>query len=310
MVKINEQLIPVGHPNRAGTKTIPIAVIVHYTANDAPSATDTANANYFARKYIVKNGVIYESNGIDKFRYGSTQWIIDQDSATLVIPQNEVSWGCGDRQLPYNNGYKGQTKIAYDIFNHKQNYLTINYEICNNDTIKNSNADWQMACNNAIEIIAQDMIKYNIPIDRIYKHQDLSGKICPKPFIDNPKSWEDFKNRIINKINNKQEGSESEVIMDKVYTCKRIVTTTLNVRTSPSTDGKILGQFKADEVIVCTGEVGNGWIRVVYQDQDGFCSEKYTNPFIELDYKSKCEQLSKDNNALTSKLNAIKNILD
>ena len=200
-MEIRQDFIPVGHPNRCGQKITPIAVVVHYTANEAASATDVANANYFKRKYINKDGINYESDGVTKFRCGSAQWIIDQDSATLAIPQNEVAWGCGDRALPYDNGYNGQTKIAHDIFNYQQNYLTINYEICNNDTIKNSNDDWNMACNNAIEIIAKDMITFNISIFRIYRHYDISGKICPKPFVDNEKAWIDFKNKIINKIN-------------------------------------------------------------------------------------------------------------
>lgn len=201
MVKVINQLIPLGHPNRKGIKTKPIGVVVHYTANDAPSATDTANVKYASRAYKTINGVIYEANGNDKFRYGSAHWYIDNDSATLAIPIDENCWGCGDRALSYDNGCKGQTKVARDIFKYKQNYLTINYEICNNDTIKNSTKDWDMACDNAIEIIANDMIKYNIPITMVYRHHDISGKNCPSPFVSNSKAWENFKVKLQNKIN-------------------------------------------------------------------------------------------------------------
>lgn len=190
MLEFNEMLIPLDHPNRKGTKITPIACVIHYTANDSPTATDTNNVKYASRPYVIKDGVAYEAGGKTKFRYGSAQWYIDEDSATLAIPTDEVAWGCGDRQLPYDNGCKGQTKIARDIFGYNQNYKTINYEICNN-------GDWNKACANAIEIIADDMIKYGISDDMIFRHHDLTGKICPKPFVDNPNAWEMFKQEVI-----------------------------------------------------------------------------------------------------------------
>lgn len=188
--EIRQQLIPIGHPNRKGVKINPIAIVVHYTANDKPTATDTNNVKYIGRAYKKINGIFYETDSKTKFRQGSAQWFIDEDSATLCIPQNEVAWGCGDRQLSYNNGYKGQTKIAREIFNHNQNYLTINYELCNN-------ANWRKTCNNAIPIIVNDMITYGIKPEMIFRHHDITGKICPKPFVDNIKEWEEFKNKII-----------------------------------------------------------------------------------------------------------------
>jgi hypothetical protein len=51
-MKIIEQIIPAGHPNRPGVKrTETLAVVIHYTANEKPGATDTANAAYFGRKW-------------------------------------------------------------------------------------------------------------------------------------------------------------------------------------------------------------------------------------------------------------------
>lgn len=192
-LQIKEQLVSKNHPNRPTSQNMPIAVIIHYTANDSPSATDTANANYINRTYKLINGSYYESDGKTNFRYGSAQWFIDEDSATRTIPQNEVAWGCGDRQLSYDNGYKGQTKIAKEIFDHKQNYKTINYELCNN-------GDWKKACDNSIDIIAQDMVDFDISTDMIFRHYDITGKICPKPFVDDINAWNEYKNKIIKRV--------------------------------------------------------------------------------------------------------------
>lgn len=187
--EIKQQLIPIGHPNRKGTKMKPIAIVIHYTANDSPTATDTANVNYVGRPYKLINGNFYESDGRTLFRYGSAQWFIDEDSATLCIPTNEVAWGCGDRNYSRNNGYDGYTKLGYELFHSQQNYKTINYELCNN-------GDWDKTCNNAIPIIVNDMIKYNIKPNMIWRHGDITGKACPLPFMEDSNAWEDFKNKI------------------------------------------------------------------------------------------------------------------
>jgi N-acetylmuramoyl-L-alanine amidase CwlA len=171
-MKIIEQIIPAGHPNRPGVKRAEtLAVVVHYTANEKPGATDTANAAYFGRKWergpvlsggkiitdVIEAGSVKDRtvNGtVQKvgtaFAYGSTQAIFDHDSGTIVMPLDEVAWGCGDRNCPYTDEWKGQQKIAKRIFGNRQNYLTLNVEICNNDIYPESNKDWIMAVDNAL----------------------------------------------------------------------------------------------------------------------------------------------------------------
>ncbi len=47
-IPINQELIPLGHPNRPGTKLSKFqAIVIHYTANENPGATDQVNAKYF-----------------------------------------------------------------------------------------------------------------------------------------------------------------------------------------------------------------------------------------------------------------------
>ncbi len=52
-------------------------------------------------------------------------------------------------------------------------------------------------------------------------------------------------------------------------------TVTLNVRSTPSTDGQILGQIGQDTPIKVTGKTSNGWFRIDFNGQTGYCSEKY-----------------------------------
>jgi N-acetylmuramoyl-L-alanine amidase CwlA len=225
---IHEKLIPAGHPNRPGTKLEKVlALVVHYTANDKLSATDEANARYMGRlweqgPYIKWNSarkiwelttgfIEFASIGRGRgrygigFNYGSTQRIADADSVTSVIPFGEVAWGCGDRQLPWDPVYKGQQPLANSLFGNRQNYLTISWEICNNDIYPNTRDDWEAACHNCRLDMAAYMKDHNLtPVFfgqkpdsakqqvLILRHYDLTGKNCPAPFVQEPKAWSNF----------------------------------------------------------------------------------------------------------------------
>lgn len=52
---------------------------------------------------------------------------------------------------------------------------------------------------NTVELTKYLMQKYNIPIDRVIRHYDVTGKICPEPYVRDETAWSDFKNRLTNK---------------------------------------------------------------------------------------------------------------
>ncbi len=55
----------------------------------------------------------------------------------------------------------------------------------------------------------------------------------------------------------------------------------LNVRQTPSTKGKIIGQFKNKETIGVTGIKKGQWIQTYYKNKLGYVSEKYVTGFHE-----------------------------
>lgn len=59
---------------------------------------------------------------------------------------------------------------------------------------------------NAAELVKYLMNKYNIPIECVIRHYDVTGKICPEPYINQSK-WENFKTLI----------TESEELMITQY---------------------------------------------------------------------------------------------
>lgn len=200
-----------GHPNRPGTKLEAVkAVVIHYTQNDHPTATDTANVRYIGRKYIRKevDGKMksFESDGVTPFRFGSAHVFCDMDSVTFAIPLDEVAWGCGDKN--FHGGYQ---KVAETVFKRRQNFQTVNVEICNNDVIKNSDEDWNSAVENARQFVVGYLKGRGFKVDvegslnpqelaaspaqgtvLILRHYDISGKNCPAPFVASQESWRQF----------------------------------------------------------------------------------------------------------------------
>lgn len=189
-LKVIEDFIPLGHPNRPGTKLYGLkARVWHSTANLNAGANDTMHKGYMGRAYKkVWNASkgkyeYFEADGKTEFRYGGAHVFIDKDSATITAPLDEVVWGCGDRPLDYNNGYKGQTKLAKEVFNNQNNYYTWNIELCMNDM-----AAWDKVLANAIEFVKTYMPGVNL---RDYRHYDMTGKSCPSPMVCKPGSKEE-----------------------------------------------------------------------------------------------------------------------
>lgn len=207
--------ISAGHPNRPGTKLSALkAIVIHYTQNDNPGATDTMNVKYIGRKYVKKDKKKYEADGVTPFRFGSAHVFCDMDSVTEAIPLDEVAWGCGDKN--YKGGYQ---RIAEKVFKRRQNFETVSVEICNNNVIKDSAEDWEKAVANAYNWVADFIHLYNLKIDitgslypqavdtsplagtvLLLRHYDITGKICPKPFVDAPKEWDKFIKIVAEKV--------------------------------------------------------------------------------------------------------------
>ena len=53
--------------------------------------------------------------------------------------------------------------------------------------------------NKTIELTKELMAKYNIPVENVIRHYDVTHKICPAPFVNNESRWNEFKSRLIPK---------------------------------------------------------------------------------------------------------------
>lgn len=162
------------HPGNRG-KTRPASAIrylvFHYTGNDGDS--DANNARYY-RDNVVK---------------ASAHYFVDDDSITQSVEDLGIAWAVGGKKwsdCPQTGGGS--------LFLTANNYNTLSIELC--DTQRDGQI---MAMEATLERAARLgralMEKYNIPIERVIRHFDVSGKHCPAYFMDNG-AWEAFKDRL------------------------------------------------------------------------------------------------------------------
>lgn len=176
MVKISSY--PASKENYGGTRKLSAIkyIVIHYTANDGDTAL--SNAKYFA-------------NGS---RGASAHYFVDSKSIIQSVKDDFIAWSVG------GNKYSDTAKTGGGKFYGKcNNNNSLSIEIC--DDIKN-NAIYptETTINNVIDLVRTLMKKYNININNVIRHFDVTGKKCPAYWCgDSQKNakWQEFKNKIV-----------------------------------------------------------------------------------------------------------------
>ena len=151
----------------------------------------------------------------EKTRRASADFGVDDRDMVQFNPdlRNYKCWAVGDKKNAYSGGGR-----FYGI---ATNANTISIEICSNlkkgyDRNVVNHGGWyftEAALDNAVRLAKILMRKFNIPIERVIRHYDVSGKICPSVLgwndatiytkdgkrtaeKSNSSEWEKFKNRL------------------------------------------------------------------------------------------------------------------
>lgn len=64
----------------------------------------------------------------------------------------------------------------------------------------------------AVELARDIVARYGIPEANVLRHYDVTGKLCPRPWVEDTAAWEDFKRRVFVPVEKEDED------MPKVYT--------------------------------------------------------------------------------------------
>lgn len=171
--------------------------------------------HYFGSLGTAKNISNYFKNPAAK---SSAHYCVDEkDIIYRSVKDEDIAWHCGTRK-----GYKHpECRNA--------NSIGIEVRPCkiNKSNIVASDTDWYFdprAIENTVQLVKQLMQKYNIPADRVIRHYDVTGKLCPRPLcgIDmnsyyktsGDYQWQLFKQKIGDNININEE-DEDDMTQDK-----------------------------------------------------------------------------------------------
>lgn len=162
---MEERLLTLNPYSRSGEKQGAIQnIVVHWVGNANTSAI--ANRNYF------------ENLKDTHSTYASSHYIVGLDGKIIrCIPDDEVAFHSGSYSM---------------------NRKSIGIETCHPDWNGQFN---EKTYNSLVELCASLCKQYGISINNVIRHYDVTGKCCPKYYVEHPVAWQQFKQDVYNKIN-------------------------------------------------------------------------------------------------------------
>lgn len=134
--------------------------------------------HYVGAVSTAKNNVDYfYNNDVSK----SSHYFVDDKEIWQSVEEKDIAWHCG----------------AEVYYNACRNSNSIGIEMCCKRDKKGELYVTKETIQNTIELVKKLIEKYNIKIQNIVRHYDVTRKICPAPFVDNEEQWNDFKRRLV-----------------------------------------------------------------------------------------------------------------
>lgn len=152
--ELDVQLLDVNEFSRPGLAISQInGIVVHYTAN--PGTTAKQNRDYF--QGLAQTGETH----------ASSHFVIGLDGEIIqCIPCDEMSYASNNR-----------------------NSDTIAIECC----IPDNTGEFNKATYESLVHLASWLIgRYDLTAEDVIRHYDVTGKCCPKYFVEHPEAWEQF----------------------------------------------------------------------------------------------------------------------
>ncbi len=170
MRKINKLIS--GYNHNAGSVSRIKYIVIHYTGalGDAK-----ANCNYFAGGN----------------RNASAHYFVGYDGAIWQsVEDKNVAWHCGAKSYKHAE-CRNANSIGIEMCVRKKSTASMGA----------TDKDWYFedaTVEAAAELTRYLMDKYNVPASHVVRHYDVTGKICPNPYVYNTTAhtWDEFKRLI------------------------------------------------------------------------------------------------------------------
>ena len=169
---IDEQLLTINEWSRPGKKIKSLDyIVIHYLGN--PETTAQENHDYFESLKDLKNTSM------------SANYVIGIDGEIIhCVPDDEVAYA-----------------------SNRANSYSISIENCHEDE---SGKLTDKTYTSLVDLTAYLSERYGLGRDQIIRHYDVTGKECPKYYVDHPDKWEAFLDDVMLIRNYWKEEAEKE----------------------------------------------------------------------------------------------------
>ena len=218
-------------------------IVIHYTAGVTSKAGTAANtANYFSNPKVK----------------ASADFIVDDATIVQYNPDlnNRYCWAVG------GNKYKTKGGSLYGVA--KQSNV-ISIEVCSTNKTKKvtnvNDANWYFTdavVNKAVELTKYLMQTYNIDINHVIRHYDVTGKPCPGIIGWNADTgsevdWNNFKAR----LNGTYKAEEEDIVTQEQFNQMMGVYLEQTMKEQPSSWSQESRNWAEKEGIIKGDQVGN-----------------------------------------------------
>ena len=163
--EIDVELLTINEYSRPGTQTGKIkGIVIHYTAN--PGSTAMQNRNYF------------EGLKDSRETKASSHFVVGLEGEIVqCIPTWEVAYASNER-----------------------NADTVSIETCH---YKEDGKYTDETYASLVQLTAWLCEKFELTEEDVIRHYDVTGKICPKYFVEDEQAWKEFKSDVKNLLEEK-----------------------------------------------------------------------------------------------------------
>lgn len=172
MMEIKKKLTPYNY--KPGSINRIKYIVIHYVGATGGAE---ANCNYYASQYVGASAHYYVG-------FSGEIW--------QSVEDKNIAWHCGTRGKYLHPECRNSNSIGIELC------------VRNKGSKADTSRDWYFeddTVQSAIQLTRELMKKYNVPTDRVIRHYDVTGKICPNPYVYNhtKHTWADFKTAISQK---------------------------------------------------------------------------------------------------------------
>ena len=136
-------------------------LVVHYVG-----AVSTArnNASYFKKTY----------------RGASAHYFVDDNEVVQVVEDKDIAWHCGNDV--YYCGARNSNSLSIEMCCYRMKNGKLNITAATEAKV--------------VKLVKEKMKEYNISIDKVVRHYDITRKNCPAPFVSDTERWNNFKKKL------------------------------------------------------------------------------------------------------------------